>query len=203
MASFDDFKLLAERFGWMAGLAAAGATFAPLITAAAGFAPPWPESLPFLTSVFMLVAMMLCFALVRGVSAAKFRRLLITFALLFTVVIGGYLYAFDMFVYDNPDTGTKMSIGCEWTRDAKLLAKARDLDLESECPGPFEDVLHEASADSDAIWTTHSQRNVRFGLLGLWIASFGALTVLIAAFLLSLKDKAGAKRAEEKKQAAG
>lgn len=192
MASFAEFQEALKRFGFVAGLVGAGSVLTPLVTAAAGFAPPVFEGLPYLTTLFMLVALIVCFSLAQGLSKRGFKRLILFAAVGFIALTFGYLMTLDRFVHHNPtDGGKRVIVGCELKPDIlNYVDEAKS--QTSHCPGDskfVKDMLYDAKGDPDNIWTSDSIRNVVLGLLGLWMGMFAALTVLVTGFVGSLKDK--------------
>lgn len=193
MASFDDFKQTVQRFGFVAGLVGAGSVLTPLVTAAAGFAPPVFDGLPYLTTLFMLTVLMVGFSLVQGLSKARFKRLIAVSATGFAILSFGYLYVLDSFVETDPATNRRVIVGCQWTSDIRKNYVPDYVAGEtSECPGEHAlvmEMLQGANGDPANIWTKESIRHVGFGLIALWIGMFAALTLLITSFVVSLKDK--------------
>jgi len=181
MDAFDEFKKILERFGVLGGMAVGGAVFLPFISGAAGFAPIWPPAQAFVTAVAMLVVLMLVFQFTVRIGKRAHTILLTVFALLFVGALGCYLYLFGTFVSLHPSNEAKLVLGCEWTRDARLLGATG-----SGCPGDYGQLLHTAGYNPSRIWTLESIQFIQNMLFLAWLASFAILAGLIGTFLIGL-----------------
>ena len=183
MERFDNFRKLAERLGWTVGLMAGGGVLAPLISAAAGFAPPWPRGLSFLTSLFMVITLIGMFMFATSTSDRALKRTFLVLALCFTVFVGSYLYVFNRFVYPVPGDAPVI-LGCTYKPLAHVVTKGQRLPGGSECPGEAAALLSGVDYDPSKLWTQASLDRITFLLLGLWLALFCALASAIGAFLI-------------------
>lgn len=189
MTPFDQFKLIVERFGWIAGLALAGGIFAPIVAEAAGIAPTYPASLPFITSLFMLLTLVLIFTFASGMARKPYRRLLLAAVLAFILSLGGYLYSYDRFQYRVPGSTEIVTLGCGWKSDARRVARQMKIDPQGECPGEFAEILNEAENIPDNIWAREGLGQIRLLLVALWLMIFVSLTAAIGAFAAYLSRK--------------
>lgn len=183
MDQFARFKEIAERFGWTGGLAVAGATFAPLVTAAAGFATPWPDDLPFLTSLFMLITLIGTFLFGSALTRRAFARAFVLLVIAFVLLVGGYLYSFDRFVRSVPDA-SPVILGCVLEPESRLVVRSQYGDSASECPGPAARMLEGADYEPAGVWTDESIRSIKLLLLGLWLAMFSMLAGIFSIFVV-------------------
>lgn len=61
MTRLDEFKKALEEFGAVSSLAITGSVLAPILSAASGLAPPWPNNLEFVTVTMMLLTLAMVF----------------------------------------------------------------------------------------------------------------------------------------------
>ena len=193
MATFAEFQESVKRIGWIFGLATAGAVFAPLLAAAAEISPPTAPSIPFITSLFMLVGLLLSFALLAPLAKRRIRRWLLGSAVVFIIGFATYLYFFGIFVFVPAETGRPLVLGCGLTTEARAMAEIGGLDpRQPACPGPFAELLRGVNNNAADIWLPTSIHRIGYALLLGWTISFASLAVLVTAFVLSLtRDRPG------------
>lgn len=186
MDSWERFQKFVQRFGIVGGLAVGGSTLVPLVTAAAGFSPPEPDGVQFITTLFMLLSLILTFLLVGSVRARTSTALIVLATI---VTAGSFIYYSELrrtFVYEDAPEGELLTLGCTWTPSAR---NASEQTIADQCPGDpafYEQALDEAGYVPTEIWTSASIRSIERYLFLTWLAAFVSLAIVIAAFVVRL-----------------
>jgi hypothetical protein len=94
------------------------------------------------------------------------------------IVVGGiYLTAVSLYTYEVPTTKERFVKGYVCTDEAAAVFKQK-------CPDLGLDELKTAEFDADRLWTSRSIAATRLAIVGLWLAAFVALSVLVGSFLV-------------------
>jgi len=182
--ALDQFDAVVARFGKIAGYALGGSVLAPLVTAASGMAPAWPDGLPIITSIFMLLSLILIFHFLTTRKRWIFSLLLVGGSLCLVASILGYAFARGEFVMKGSRSNASLTIGCTWRPEAVELATRLRIDTKDQCPGDFRELLAKAEDDPYQIWTERSITNVSYVIACLWVALFTTLALVIGSFVI-------------------
>jgi hypothetical protein len=185
MTALDQFDAVVGRFGKVAGYAIGGSVLTPVVIAASGMAPTWPDGLPFITSVLMLAILILTFHFLTTRRRWAFSILLVMSCVALVGSIGGYSYARGTFVVNSRLTGEPLTLGCRFRSDIVMYARKTGLDSASQCPGnDFREILEKAENDPTQVWTETSIANVAYVIALLWLGIFTALALFIGSFVI-------------------
>lgn len=181
LTQFDE---VIKRFGKVAGYALGGSTLVPLITAASGMAPDWPDGLPMIASIFMLVTLVLTFHFLSARRRSTFSWLLVIGTVGLVASIAGYSYERGQFVMTAPRTGATLTLGCKWRSEIVLLAVKQGIDTSDQCPGDFQELLAKHEDNPFNVWTIQSITNVYYRIATLWVMMFAMLALVLGSFVI-------------------
>jgi hypothetical protein len=132
--------------------AAGTATLSPIILAFLGVAPPWPPGVAKMTAIFALfLSMVSLYSLLNSKKGLSVRRLRLN-AMLLCVLLPLYLVVLNLFTFKIPTTGEVTIVGCGYTENAMLVARANHFDESNGCPGSYERMLEAAQYNSYEMW---------------------------------------------------
>ncbi|MCA1748871.1 MAG: hypothetical protein LC634_04850, partial [Sphingomonadales bacterium] len=185
ITALEQFDAVIQRFGKVAGYAIGGSVLTPIITAASGMAPAWPDGLSFMTSILMLAVLILVFHFLTTSKRWAFSVLLLASAAALLLAVGGYTYARGSFVMRAPLTGDQLTLGCRYRPEIVTYAREKGLDTTRQCPGDdFRELLAKAESDPFQVWTETSIANVSYVIASLWIGLFTSLALFIGSFVI-------------------
>jgi hypothetical protein len=92
------------------------------------------------------------------------------------IAVSVYLFVSSFFTYAVPTTHERFVKGYKCTSEAQLL-------FPEKCPYLGVDELQTAEYEAERLWTASSVAVVKVSLVGLWLASFIAMSILLAALL--------------------
>jgi hypothetical protein len=148
----------------------------PVLAAAASVQPPWPPGVSWITAVLVLVALLLAAQFLRMAAPKRVNTALHVAAAFLVAAVSVYLFVSSFFTYVVPTTHERFVKGYKCTSEAQLL-------FAEKCPYLGVDELQTAEYEAERLWTASSVAVVKVSLVGLWLASFIALSFLLAALL--------------------
>lgn len=171
--------------------AAGGASLSPVILSFVGIAPPWPPDVIKITSIMALfLAMAHFYSLLHNPKASARLRLKLS-VILCCVSLPVYLVVLKLFTFKIPTTGETIVIGCGYTENALLVARANHFDDGFGCPGSFERMLEGAQYNAYEIWGKLSLGIVPALIFVLWLVVVTSLVIGMTSFAgPGLPDKA-------------
>lgn len=195
MTQLDEFKKIFEDFGTVGSLAVGGAVLGPIISAASGLAPPWPNNLEFVASVLMLLALAMVFQFLPK-RRSSYAKVFIAGSVILVLTLALQVWLHIRFVTEVPGMETKLIMGCGWTRDVLLVAQnSNEFNLQSQCPGDYRPLLEMAENDPSQIWTASSIDQIAMLLAATWIAIFVSLSIALGSFVIYNSRQRSARRA--------
>ena len=171
------FKELLKEFRGLSLWAVGGSVVVPFAAALAALSPPWPPSIVFVTAVAELVALIYVYQFLKDAKRKSINKILALSGLLVAVFAAIYLVAISLYTYEVPTTKERFVKGYQCTHEAATVFK-------DKCPDLGLDELKTAEYDADRLWTPHSIAMTRLTIVGLWLAVFVALSVLVGSFLV-------------------
>jgi hypothetical protein len=174
-SGLEEFKGVLSEYAKLSVWAVGGSVVTPFIASFLSIIPPWPSGLNVITSVIQLVTLAISY---QGASQNKREVGRAMRWLAFAGFIGLLIYmgAFTMFTIYVPPVRRSIVIGYECLEDARKIFGSR-------CPFLTLDDLSAAAFDEFLIWTRPSITFVRVLLVGLWLALFICLALLLGQFL--------------------
>lgn len=183
MSMLDQFELVTNRFGRVAGFAIGGTAIVPLLGAFSGIAPPWPDGLAVIASVMILMTLMTVFHFFTATRRWVFSTLFVASAAMLIACLTGYSYMRAQFVFYHPTAKENIILGCEWRYQTQQVARLRHIPTGDQCPGEFRDLLLDARDQFD-VWTERSIMRVALDMAALWIGIFIGLALTIGSFVI-------------------
>jgi hypothetical protein len=172
---------------------AGSASLSPVILAFAGIAPPWPAAIVKLTTMLALFLSMLNFySLLDNKNASPKRRAMLS-AVLCCVLLPVYLVALDLFTFKIPTTGETEIVGCGYTADALLVARANHFDDGFGCPGSYERMLEAAQYNPYEIWGKLSLGIVPVVIVMLWLIVVTSISIGMTSLAVSQRSRPAAR----------
>lgn len=183
MNMLNQFEQVTVRFGRTAGIAIGGASVVPIITAFSGMAPSWPDGLPIMSSLLMLITLMVTFHFFTAKRRWVFSTFFTLSVLALVSLLITYTYLRARFIMLHPASGEPIILGCEWRSETKVVAVARGLSIVDQCPGDFRGMLLDARDQFD-IWTEASILQVSLLIASVWTGIFVSLATAIGSFVI-------------------
>lgn len=181
------FKELLHEFKGLSLWAVGGSMAVPFAAALTSLSPPWPRSIVLVTAIAELVALIYVYQFLKSAKRKVINKI-VTVSGLFLIVFGAvYLAAVSLCTYEVPTTKERFVKGYVCTPDAIAVFK-------DKCPNLGLDELKTAEYDADRLWTERSIAITRLAVVGLWLGTFVALSVLVGSFLVYQMDVATFKR---------
>ena len=176
MTGLDEFKRVLKEFKNLSLWAAGSSLIIPFVASFLSIIPPWPLGLNIITAVVQLVTLIVVY------QAFSELRLRITRNIKMLAITGlglllAYMAIFAMFTIYIPQAHRSIVIGYECSNEALKIFKEK-------CPFLTVDDLATAAFDEFLLWTRGSITTIRIVLLGLWLALFIGLGLLIGQFLI-------------------
>lgn len=171
------FKELLEEFKGLSVWAVGGSVAVPFAAALASLSPPWPRAIVLVTAVAELVALIYVYQFLKSLKRKNINRIIAVSGLLLVLFGVVYLAGVSLYTYEVPTTKQRFVKGYVCTVDASAVFKEK-------CPDLGMDELKTAEYDADRLWTARSIAATRLALVGLWLAAFVALSVLVGSFLV-------------------
>ena len=190
------FKELLKEFRGLSVWAVGGSVAVPFAAALVSLSPPWPPAIVLVTAIAELVALIYVYQFLRKAKRRTINRTIAAGGLALVVLGGVYLAAVSLYTYEVPTTKERFVKGYVCTEDAAAVFKQK-------CPDLGLDELKTAEFDADRLWTSHSIAATRLAIVGLWIAAFVALSVLVGSFLVYQLQVPGTRRRSAKPEAGG
>lgn len=178
----DFFDVVAE-VRKVALVAAGGLIVLPLLAGLGGFQPPWPKSIPIITSLLELVVLIVVYQLLSHAPRALASRVIVWSALSVALLSTVYLVLSAIFVYQIPDNDTRVVLGCGLGENTKVILAYLEQHPTDVCPGEFTSMLEGKQYNTDQIWTKLSVNLISAVLVLTWLGSFGALAALVSVFV--------------------
>jgi ABC-type xylose transport system permease subunit len=171
------FKELLKEFRGLSLWAVGGSVAVPFAAALAALSPPWPPSIVLVTAVAELVALIYVYQFLKKAKRKSINKIL-ALSGFFVAIFGAiYLVAISLYTYQVPTTKERFVKGYRCTQEAATVFK-------DKCPDLSLDQLKTAEYDADRLWTSRSIAVTRLTIVGLWLAAFVALSVLVGSFLV-------------------
>jgi hypothetical protein len=171
------FKELLKEFRGLSVWAVGGSVAVPFAAALAALSPPWPPAIVLVTAVAELVALIYVYQFLKKAKRRTINRIIVTGGLALVVLGGVYLAAVSLYTYEVPTTKERFVKGYVCTEEAASV-------FTQKCPDLGIDELKTAEFDADRLWTSRSIAATRMAIVGLWLAAFMALSVLVGSFLV-------------------
>lgn len=171
------FKELLEEFRGLSVWAVGGSVAVPFAAALAALSPPWPPSIVLVTAVAELVALIYVYQFLKKAKRKSINTILAASGLLLVVLGAVYLVAVSLYTYEVPTTKERLVKGYRCTSEALAVFK-------DKCPDLGLDELKTDEYDAYRLWTAGSITASRLTIVGLWLAAFVALSVLVGSFLV-------------------
>jgi hypothetical protein len=169
-AALADYKSISS---WIMGASVA----VPLVDYVAGLGPPWPwnNSVPVITSVAELLALMCAFHFLSRANRRITNRILFALIVTLLILFGGYLYFNSQYTFVSPVNDEKYVKGFTLRTDVTaVISESYTSD----------DALRGAEYRPEEVWTRTSITLMRLTLLALWLGSFVSLSTTLAIFVL-------------------
>ena len=182
------FKELLKEFRGLSVWAVGGSVAVPFAAALASLSPPWPPAIVLVTAIAELVALIYVYQFLKSARRKSVNRILAISGLLLFLFGAAYLAAVSLYTYEVPTTKQRFVKGYVCTSDASAVFK-------DKCPDLGLDELKTAEYDADRLWTARSIAATRMSIVGLWLAAFVALSVLVGSFLVYQMDLPAKRRA--------
>jgi|HubBroStandDraft_4_1064222.scaffolds.fasta_scaffold36932_2 hypothetical protein len=171
------FKELLQEFRGLSLWAVGGSVAAPFAAALASLSPPWPPAIVLVTAVAELVALIYVYQFLKKTKRKSINRAIAVSGLALVVLATVYLAAVSLYTYEVPTTKERFVKGYVCTEEAAVVFKGK-------CPDLGIEQLKTAEYDADRLWTSRSITVTRLAIVGLWLAAFVALSVLVGSFLV-------------------
>jgi hypothetical protein len=181
------FKELLKEFRGLSVWAVGGSVAVPFAAALVSLSPPWPAAIVLVTAIAELVALIYVYQFLKSARRRSINRILAVGGLMLAILGAVYLTAISLYTFQVPTTKERFVRGFECTAEASAVFR-------DKCPNLGLDELKTAEYDADRLWTARSIAATRMAIVALWLASFGALSVLVGSFLVYQMQLPPAKR---------
>lgn len=189
------FKELLQEFRGLSLWAVGGSVAVPFAAALASLSPPWPPAIVLVTAVAELVALIYVYQFLKRSKRQTINKIIAASGLALVILAAVYLAGVSLYTYEVPTTKERFVKGYVCTSEAAAVFKEK-------CPDLGIDQLKTAEYDAERLWTARSITVIRLAIVGLWLATFVALTVLVGGFLVFQLQVPGV-RSKAAKGAAG
>ena len=179
----DEFFDLLAGVRKVAAAAAVGLIALPLLAGLGGFSPPWPPGIVGITSLIELVTLMMVFQILARAPRAKATKIMIWSVAILSMLSICYLVLTAAFVYQLPNSNTRVVMGCGLSEKTKLILAHINQNPTDVCPGEFAQLLSSSQYDTDKVWTRLSITGIKAALVVAWLGAFAALAALIGVFV--------------------
>lgn len=156
----------------------------PLLAVVTGLAPPHPDGIVVLTSIYTLIATVVTYSIFRNARKNFLNISLIALTLLSCLLIAYYLWL-ARFIYEIPNdsNSTRVILGCGWSDFVLEQAALWPIDPSEGCPGNFERLLASAEYETREIFRPGSVDWNTFALAVTWLAFFTSFSAILGSFL--------------------
>jgi hypothetical protein len=173
----ERFKTVLSEFRGLSIWAFGGSATIPFVADAVGLSPPWPRGIVVATALVELVSLVIVFQLLASKGKRVVTRVIIVSAAVLALVCIVYMGASSFYTYEAPNSRERLVKGFVCTGDALRVYAAK-------CPYLGLEELNDSQYEAHLLWTEWSIAGVRLGLVSLWSAAFGLLSVLLGSFLV-------------------
>lgn len=175
------FKELLKEFRNLSTWAVGGSVAVPFAAALTSMSPPWPPGIVLVTAIAELVALIFVYQFLKSAGRKRINVTMVLSGIMLAILGTGYFAAVSLYTYRVtyrvPTTKERFVKGCVCTPEASAIFK-------DKCPDLGMDELKTAEYDADRLWTGRSIAGIRLALVGLWLSTFVALSLLTGSFLV-------------------
>ena len=182
-SGMDAFRTVAKEFRGTLLLAVGGSSLLPLVARFAKVTPPWPDGVTLVTSLATLLVIIFVFQFLWKRAKRSVDKAMLWGGALVVLFGISYFTLFDIFVFPIPTTGELGVAGCGWTSNARLIAADYLADPADGCPGNYQQLLEAAEYEARQLWRPNSLTAVKMALFSSWLALFGGVSLIVAAFV--------------------
>lgn len=176
----QEFRALLSDFKSLTSLTIGGAIAAPLVDLALKVGPPWPQGVPFISSISELLALIYIFHFWFSKSRKKLKTRMVVFLILCCLSLLMYLVLYSSYTFVSPATSNR------YVKGFVLRPEVQEL-ITNEFTE--DDALVGAEYDPKEVWKPWSITAMRVAILSFWLMMFVSLSIFIGTFVMVQRSR--------------